>query len=110
MYAIRSYYVVATDEDTDLWMSCKSRHYANVTLKLRPTDRMSLSGEMDYQSKCYTNTANTKVAGGRVLFNGYGEYNFGTFIMTFKIENIADRSYTMADGYDGYPRRRNNFV
>jgi len=98
-------YLVSENEETGLWMACKSRHYSTVTLTVRPFKSLSIKGEMDYQSKCYTDTANTKIADGRVLFDGYAEYNFGTFLMTFKIQNIADAEYTMADGYDGYPRR-----
>ena len=96
-------YLMAINEDSDLWLSGKPRHKFKADLVLRPFEGLMFGIEGNYSSKVYTNAANTAWAPSYFTVDLRGEYNIGSASLFFRADNLFDEDYLRADGYPAPP-------
>ena len=91
-------YLEAMDEETDLWLTAKSRHKARLDLYWQPAAPVSVVVAGQYASKVFRDKSNTKTVPGYMLVDVRAEYAFRRFTLFCEIENLFDKTYYWADG------------
>jgi iron complex outermembrane receptor protein len=97
-------YLVAKDQDLDLYLSGQSNNYMTAELLTHPTDALSIAVKVEYRDRCYTDRQNLAKINSRALYSMRAEYEIGKIILFLDAENLADKEYRLADGLLAYPR------
>jgi iron complex outermembrane receptor protein len=96
-------YLVAKDEDLDLFLTGQSRHYASLEVLAHPTEKAAAALKLDYRDRCFTDRLNTARMPGRLLVSARAEYDFGFATLFVDGTNILGKDYKYADGLEGPP-------
>ena len=96
-------YMRAIDEETGLFVPAKAEHTATMDCSLQLSERLTTVISGKYVSEIYRNRANTKTVPDYVLANIRAEYRLGRYALFTEITNLADTTYSYADGLLGPP-------
>ena len=96
-------YMEVEDQETGLWLPCKPRHRANLTLNWQPVQALSITAEGRYTAEVYRNKDNTRTIPENTLIDLRGEYSFKRWSVFTKIDNVFDTTWYYVDGLLGPP-------
>lgn len=92
-------YLEAIDEETDYWLTSKSRHTSNVIFQYRPNETLSLNLTIKNRSKSYINKTNTKAQESYTLVDLQVEYAIDNIRLFGNLDNMFDKFYTFSGGF-----------
>lgn len=97
-------YLVAKDEDTDLWLAAKPEHKVSLDLLLRPAPGWTVGGLYTYESRRYTRSDNTEWTDPYHKVDLRCEFRHGPYRYFASVENLLDEDYDYGDGLPAPPR------
>jgi iron complex outermembrane receptor protein len=96
-------YLHARNEETGLWLPAVPFHTASGELLLKPFGSLSIRTDMKYTGKVFARTDNADTIEGYLVANLRVDYRTGAARFHIDIDNLFDRQYLYADGYDAPP-------
>ena len=97
-------YLDVKDQETGLWLPCKSRHAVNLTLYWQPLRPLNVVAVGKYASEVYRDTKNTKTVDAYTIADLRADYAFKRFSVFGEVRNVFDKTYYYADGLLAPPR------
>ncbi len=97
-------YMIAKDQETDLWLVAKPEHKLSLDVLWRPAPAWSLGFYYSFESRRFTRTDHAEVADPYHKFDLRGEYRAGPYRVFFTVSNLLDVNYDYGDGLPAPPR------
>ena len=98
-------YLIAKDEETDLWITASPKHRVQANIQYMPLKGLTFTLIPKYVSKQFTRSDNKEYAKPYCILECRIDYSFKSWRLFTRIENITDKTYLYGDGLPAPPRK-----
>jgi outer membrane cobalamin receptor len=97
-------YLIAKDEETDLWITASPKHRLQANIQYMPLKGLTFTLIPQYVCKQFTRSDNKEYAKPYCILECRIDYSFKSWRLFTRIENITDKTYLYGDGLPAPPR------